>query len=175
MAAPQPTLSGFLLFIRNVMGITTAQLPDSDPTIPFALSVAMGIVNADLQSIPIPSADAAGVTLNAGGITIYVLAVYNLAGSNLLAYAQDPVNAPNVKGSEPLMPFFQWTRKQWNINAFVSGVVQSTADEGTSTSLVVMEAAKMFTFANLQQTKDPFGRQYLAFAQSYGPTTTGMS
>lgn len=172
----QPSLAGFLTFIRNVMGITTVVLPDSSPVIPFALAVAMSIVNRALQCVPIPSTDASGVSLNAGGLTIYVLAVYNLAASNLLAYAQDLPDAAIIKGSgEPGLPFFQWTRQQWQINAFVSGVVQSTADESTSMSLVVQEAAKMFTLADLQNLKNPYGRQYLAFAQGFGPSTFGLS
>src|ERR1700681_1315054 len=172
----QPTLAGFLNFIRQVMGITTSQLPDAAGVIPFALAVAMAIVNRALKCIPIPQFDAAGVALNSGGLSIYVLAVYNLAGSNLLAYAQDPPDAPDVDGSgDPGLPFFQWTRKQFNINRFVPGVSSGGSDEGTSQTLVVQEAAKNFTMANLQQLKDPYGRQYLALAQSYGPSTWGMN
>lgn len=175
MANPQPTLAGFLIFIRGVMGITDVVLPDNSPVIPMALAVSMAIVNRSLKAIAIPDADAAGVMLNSGGQTIYGLAVYNLAGSNLLAYAQDLPEAAAVKGSKPPQPFFEWARSQWNINGFISGVVQSSSDEGTSVSLVVQEAAKNFTLANLQQLKDPYGRQYLALAQSYGPNTWGMN
>jgi hypothetical protein len=176
MTAPQPTLAGFQDFIVNTMQISTTVLPSSSPVIPFAFSVALAIVNQALQCVPVPSTDAAGVSLNSGGYTIYALAVYNLAGSNLLAYAQDLPDAPVVKGSgDPGLPFFAWTRQQWQINAFVSGVVQSTADESTSMSLVVQDAAKMFTLANLQQLKDPYGRQFLALSQSYGPSTFGIS
>jgi len=42
-------------------------------------------------------------------------------------------------------------------------------------SLVVMEAAKMFTLSNLQNLKDIYGRTYLGYAQSYGPSTFGLS
>lgn len=175
MAAPQPTLAGFQSFVQNTMGISTSILPTNSPVIPMAFAVALAIVNPALRCVPIPQQDAAGASLNSGGLTIYALAVYNLAGSNLLAYAQDQNGAPPVPGSNPPTPFFAWTRKQFNINGFISGVVQSSSDEGTSVSLVVQEAAKNFTLANLQQLKDPYGRQYLAFAQSYGPTTVGMS
>jgi hypothetical protein len=171
-----PTLAGFIQFIQNVMGIDAEVLPTDSPVIPFALSVALAIVNQALCVAPIPSSDAAGVALNAGGMTMYNLAVYNLAGSNLLSYAQDLAGAPVVKGSgDPGLPFFQWTRKQYNINGFVSGVISGSSDETTSQTLVVQEAAKNFTLANLQALKDPFGRQYLAIAQSFGPTTFGMS
>lgn len=168
----QPTLAGFLNFVRQVMGITTAQLPDASPVIGFALSVALGIVNPALRAACIPQTDGAGVQLNGGGLSIYVLAAYNLAGSNLLSYAQDP--EPPVVYKDNL-PFFEYTRKRWKIDSFVSGVVQANSDESTSVSLVVQEAAKNFTLANLQNLKDPYGRTYLGMAQSYGPSTWGLS
>jgi hypothetical protein len=175
MAAPQPTLAGFVNFIQQIMGIDDTVLPTDSPVIPFALAVAMGIVNRQLQVVTIPNADAAGVTLNSGGFNVYVLAVYNLAGSNLLSYAQDLPGAPTVPGSKPPLPFFEYTREKWQINAFVSGVISGTADESTSTTLVVMDAAKAFTIANLSALKDPFGRAYLGLAQSYGPSTIGLT
>lgn len=175
MATSQPTLAGFQAFVQNVMGISTTILPSSSPVIGMAFAVALSIVNQALVNVCVPQFDSTGAQLNSGGLSIYALCVYNLAGSNLLAYAQDQNGAPPVPGSNPPTPFFAWTRKQFNINGFISGVVQSSSDEGTSVSLVVQEAAKNFTLANLQQLKDPYGRQYLAFAQSYGPTTVGMS
>ena len=36
-----PSLSGFLAFIRGTMGISTSVLPDNSPVIPMALAVAM--------------------------------------------------------------------------------------------------------------------------------------
>jgi hypothetical protein len=177
MATIQPTLAGFLLFVRNTMGISTAILPDNSPVIGMAFAVALAIVNPQLKCAPaLPQFDSTGAQLNGGGLSVYALAVYNLAGDNLLNYAQDLPDAEPVTGSgDPGLPFFAWTRKQLNINGFVSGVIQSSGDNGTSVSLVVQEAAKDFTLANLQQLKTPYGRQYLAFAQSYGPTTWGIS
>ena len=43
-----PTVAGFLLFIRNVMGISPLVLPDNSPTINWALSIATMFVNPDL-------------------------------------------------------------------------------------------------------------------------------
>jgi hypothetical protein len=167
MAAPSPTLAGFQAFITGVMNIKPTDLPPTSPTIQMAFAVALAIVNPALRCSPIPSADAAGVPLSAGGATstMYDLAVYNLAGSNLLNFAQD----------QPGRRYFARLRKKLNITGFVSGVVQSSGDEGTNVSLVVQDAAKAFTLANLQQLKDPYGRQYLAIAQSYGPATWGMA
>lgn len=176
MATSQPTLAGFQNFITSVMGISTTILPSNSPVIGMAFAVALSIVNQALVNVCVPQFDSTGAQLNSGGLSIYALCVYNLAGSNLLAYAQDQNGAPVVEGSgDPGLPFFQWTRKQFNINGFTSGVVQASSDDGTSVSLVVQEAAKMFTLANLQALKDPYGRQYLALAQSYGPSTVGMN
>lgn len=156
------------------MGINTTVLPTNSPVIAMALAVAMAIVNPALKSVCLPTVDAAGVGISAGQ-SIYTLAVYNLAGDNVINYAQDLPDAPPIAGSDPPMAYFAWVRKQWNVLGFVSGVIQSAADESTSESMVVQEAAKNFTLANMQQLKTPYGRQYLALAQSYGPTTWGMT
>jgi hypothetical protein len=160
-----PTLAGFLAFIRGNMAISTNDLPDASPVIPMALAVAMGIVNPALRGAPIPGQDRTGATLTTTPLTVYTLAVYNLAGDNLVNYAQDQEGRF----------FFENLRTKLNLNGFVSGVISGSADEGTSQQLVVQEAAKYFTLANLQSLKTPWGRQYLAFAQSYGPTTWGIS
>jgi hypothetical protein len=173
---PSPTLAGFLVFIREGMGISSTILPDNDPSIPLAFAVALAIVNPALQAMPIPSSDAAGVSLNSGGLTIYTFAVYNFAADRIINFAQDQPNAEPVKGSgDPGLPFFQWQRKELNINGFVPGVIQSSNDETTGESFVVQEAAKQFTLMNIQQLKTLWGRQYLSLAQSFGPTTWGLS
>ena len=154
-----PTLAGFMNFIRNVMGITTDALPDDSIYPAFALSVALSIVNPALQCVPsgptVPGVPAAN---------IYNLAVYNLAGSGLINYAQDV----------PPSTFFADQRESYDSLGFIPGVIQSSADESTSDSFVVQEAAKNFTLLNLQQLKDPFGRQYLALVQGFG-TIVGIS
>lgn len=150
LAGAPPTEAGFLDFVRNAMGITSTALPDASPVIPAAFGVAIEIVNATLcQVSPL----------------IYELAVYNLAGSNLLRWA------PDVAGSA----YFKDTRTLWNINSFAAGVVQAAADVSTSASLVVPDSLKALTLANLQQLKDPYGRQYLSFAQDYGPDAWGVT
>lgn len=144
-----PTLAGFIAFIRGVMGITVQQLPDNSPAIPVAYNVATAIVNRAFQAIA--GADPAQPS-------IYALMVYNLAGDNLVNYAPD----------QDGQTFFADLRKSLNIAGFVGGIIQSSGDEGTSEAMVVPEAFKLFTMANLQQLKTPWGRQYLSFAQSYG-------
>lgn len=139
------------------MGLTEEILPSNSVWYTYAFNVALEIVNLQLG--------------NVGG-NIYLLAVYNLAGSNLINYAQDPEGAPNYAGSDA--PFFAYIRKKWSILGFVPGVIESSSDQGTSESLVVQEAAKNYTLMDLQHLKDPWGRTYLQFAQMTG-TIWGVS
>jgi hypothetical protein len=158
---PPPTLVGFITFIRNVMGINTTVLPDDSFVIGTAFQVALEIVN---------------LQLNCASAVMYTLAVYNLAGDNLLNYAQDLPDADVVPGSgDPGMAFFAWTRQQLDLNGFISGVITSVNDQGTGNSMIVQEAAKNFTLSDLQNLKTPYGRQYLAIAQRAGPTIIGLS
>ncbi len=177
MSIGPPTLAGFQSFMLNVMGITTELLPPTAPVVEMAYDIAIDIVN--LQ-IAIASPD------------IYTLAVYNLAGSNIVNYAQDQIYASQSAappGSTLLpdntvlymrssngvgLPYFAFLRQQWNILGFAGGVVQSSSDVSTSESMVIQEAAKDFTLADIQYLKDPFGRHYLALAQRYG-TLWGMN
>lgn len=154
-----PTLAGFQAFIANVMQVPPTALPSSSPVIAMALAVAMELVNHQiLRASPL----------------MYQLAVYNLAGSNLINYAEDVPDAPPVPNSDPQLPYFAHLRQEWNINGFVAGVVQFASDVSTSQQLVVQEAAKMFTLSDLQNLKDPYGRRYLDIAQKVG-TDWGLS
>lgn len=160
MAVPtRPTLAGFTGFIRTIMGIDATILPDDSPFIPFAYAVSLEIVN---------------VQINIVSCLMYTLAVYNLGGDNIINYADDLPDAAPYPGSQPPLPYFAYMRSKWNINGFVSGVIQSASDEGTSESMVVQEAAKNFTLSDVQNLKTPYGRQYLAIAQRTG-TIWGLS
>jgi hypothetical protein len=158
VASSAPTLAGFTAFLRAA-GFTTAVLPDNSVWIGYAFDVAMAIVNVYLAQVPVGTA---------GTMTIYTLAVYNLATSNAINFAQDVPGASPADGSKPPMPYFAWTRRQWNVDSFVSGVVNSASDEGTSSSWTVPKPAEEFTLADLQLLKDPWGRTYLQLAQNFG-------
>lgn len=152
MSATDVTLAGFTAFLR-ANGFTTVVLPDNSPSIPFALSVALMIVNPLLACVSY----APGVS-GTVGVNMYTLAVYNFATDRVVNFAQDQTG----------QSFFLDMRKDLNIAGFVSGVLQATNDETTSDSFVVQEAAKNFTLSDIQRLKTPWGRQYLEFAQSYG-------
>jgi len=146
-----PTIAGFLLFIRGVMGIDPLVLPDNSPAINWAYSVATMFVNQSLATV--------SSSLNATPETnLYTLAVYNLAADNLINYAPDQAGRT----------YFADLRKSFLINDFAAGVVQSASDGVTSDSLLVPDALKGLTLANLQNLKTPWGRTYLSMAQTYG-------
>lgn len=138
-----PTLSGFLVFIRTVMGVPVSALPDDSVDIANALAVALEIANTGLNEV---------------SSLIYTLAVYNLAGDNLINYANDQVG----------QTYFAQLRQNWNITGFIAGVISGSSDESTSQTILTPEAMKGLMLADLQNLKTPYGRQYLAFAQSYG-------
>ena len=168
MTAPQPTLADFLAFAvgpNSTMQIPPIALPANSPWPGIALGIALSLVNQALQNMPIPQTDAANVQLNTGGFTIYSQAVYYLAADTLLNIT------PDVQGQN----YFKEIREKLNLNGFTSGVVQSAGDDTSNVSIVVQDAAKAFTLANIQQLKTPYGRMYLQLAQSYGNATWGIS
>lgn len=138
-----PTQAGFLQWVRTRMGVPTDALPDDSPFIGYAYDVAVAVCNPALAAVP----------------PIYMLAVYNLGGDNLVNFAPDI----------PPSTFWSDLRAGYGTFAFAPGVVTSSGDQGTNTSLLNPEAMKEFTLGNLQNLKTPYGRQYLAWAQSYGP------
>jgi len=150
-----PTLAGFIAFIANVMAIPTGALPTNSPIIPVAYNIALEFVNSALAAVPaiasVPS--------------VYALAVYNLAGDRLVRFAPDI----------PPQTYFAELRKSLNLSSFVGGVISSTSDNSTSETLVVPDAMKGLTFADLATLQTPWGRAYLGIAQGFGPTTWGIS
>lgn len=142
MSGSTPTQAGFLAWVRSRMGVPTAALPDDSLFIGYAYDVAVALVNPALAAVP----------------PIYMLAVYNLAGDNLVNFA------PDETGST----YWSDLRTGYGTFAFAPGVVTSAGDQGTSSGLLNPEQMKEFTLANLQNLKTPYGRQYLAFAQAYG-------
>lgn len=161
--SPEPTLAGFISFIRNVMQISADNLPDNAAVISYALSFALARVN--------PALNGAGYAPGVVGtqpVSWYTTAVYNLGGDGIINYAPDPV-APGDTS------YFTDLRTKMNIGAFVSGVISSAGDEGTNESMVTSKAFENLTMFDLQNLKTPYGRQYLAIAQMYGPSIVGLS
>lgn len=179
MSSPgAPSLAGFKAFIRNAMVINTTVLPDNSIYIPWAYQISLRWVNSNLQAVvtfsPLGTSGGGPDGIDPTYPTLYTLAVYNLAGDNLVNYAQDLPGALPVEGGD--LPYFANLRATLKIDSFVGGVVSGSSDEGTSVSLAVpKELAEGLTFANLQQMKTPWGRAYLGIAQSFGPSIWGVN
>lgn len=152
-----PTLAGFLLWVRGVMGVPVSVLPDDAPVLAYAYETALAVTNLWLAGMPGP---------------IYKYAVYNLGGDNLVNFAPDNPDA----SPPPANAKTYWAdlRKSFGINNFTAGVVQSTNDQGTGSSYEIIKGAETFTLSDLQHLKTPWGRQYLAWAMQWG-TLWGLS
>lgn len=131
------------------MGVSTTVLPDGSEYLVWAYDIARDTVSHMIQR---------------ASPTLYLVAVYSLAGDVLINIAQD------VAGQT----FFACLRRDWGINDFVSGVISASSDESTSESLLVPDAFKNLTLSDLQNLKTPYGRAYLAIAQKIG-TLWGLS
>jgi len=138
-----PSLDNYLAWLRS-QGFTDAALPADSMFIALTYDASLLTVNDALV---------------VGGPMIYTLAVYNLAADMLVNWT------PDQAGST----YFVDLRTAYGVFAFAPGVVTSSSDGGTSTSLQTPEFMSGLTMANLQNLKTPYGRQYLAFAQSFGP------
>ena len=131
------------------MGISSAYVPDNSSSLIDSYAAALEMVN---------------LSLNEAAPAIYILAVYALAGDYLINWCPD----------QPNQTYMADLRASFHCTQFVPGVVNSSSDEGTSTSLTVPKALETLTLGDLQNLKTPYGRQYLIFAQQYG-TLWGLS
>lgn len=98
-----------------------------------------------------------------------------VTGSDTFVYAvqNDPGTATLV-GTYGTV-FFTTQRKAYNLLAFSAGPISSSSDQGTSESTLNPEFFKYLTFADLNLMLTPWGRNYLAYAQTYGPNIVELS
>lgn len=138
-----PTLAGFLVFLRRVVGISPLDLPDDEPAIPLAFELAREQVNTQLAF---------------AGRHVYALAVYNLGADRVINFAPDQEHRT----------YFVKLRETLGVNVFLPGVIGSSGNAGASESLVSPEFTKNLSMMDLQNLKTYYGRQYLAYARSVG-------
>ena len=160
----EATLDGYKVWIRQVMGVPTDALADDLIYIPMSYWPAQTLCNDWLYLVgnvePYPQEQ----------LTIRGSAVYNLAGAILCDVVQDDPDAP-----EPWNHYWSDLRKSWGLNGFSPGVVQSAADQGTSTSYKVSSFYDNLTPMELDLMKTPWGRRYMSIASWYGPTIWGLT
>jgi hypothetical protein len=145
----QPNLADFTTFVYG-QGVPESDLSSDSQYLQWAFTMAMNLALVAPCNVP---------------PIVYVLAVYNLGMHRLLKIAQDV----------PSATFFATQRKALNLMAFTAGVIQSSSDESTSNSMVVPEFFKNLTMQDLDLLKTPWGREYLSYAQQFGPDIVGVS
>lgn len=96
---------------------------------------------------------------------LYNFAVYNLATDRLINWA------PDVE----TQTYFAELRRDFKISRPALGVATSASDQGTSGAALNPEFMRNLTLADLQMLKTPWGREYLSFAQQFGPDVWGLS
>jgi len=137
------SVDGYLAFIRGCMQIAPVLLPDDSAYISTSYALALETVNPIFVTVsPLH----------------YEQAVYNLAADYLI----------NMTPDQDGQSFFAEARQKFDCVGFVSGVVTSASDSGTSSSLVTPESFASLTLGDLQNLKTPWGRAYLMVAQQYG-------
>jgi hypothetical protein len=159
----EATLSGYLVWIRDVMRVPEEALADDSPYIETSFWASETLVNNWLYLVGTRDPTQEQPTIRA-------LCVYNFAGAILCQIAQDDPNAP-----EPWNHYWSDLRNQFGLNGFTPGVIQSSADQGTSASYKVSSFFDNLTPAELELMKTPWGRFYMSMASWYGPTIWGLT
>lgn len=153
-----PTVGGFTTFLTNVVMVPSVALPPGSLVITYAFDFALATVNLQLSVAWFPP----------GSWSPFEIATYNLGADLLISWAQDPVDEPPIYGPDKNQQYFTYLRSKFGTSEFVAGVIQSSSDQGTSQSFVVPEQFEGLTIGQLTNLKSPYGRQYLAIAQSVG-------
>lgn len=135
------TQAGFLAFIRSPVNIPALILPDDDWSIPFSYQFSLETVRREICHF---------------SPFMYQQAVYNLGTDVLINVAQDQDGRDELKKK----------RKDFKIDGFVPGVIQNSANAGTSEGMLNPEVFKGMLLSDLKNLRTPWGRQYLEIADN---------
>jgi hypothetical protein len=154
-----PNLADFVVFLNTSVQIPVVALPVNSPWPGYAFTQAMALVPCY-----------AGVP----GI-MYSLAVYNCATALLFLITPDQVGQTYFTSARSNAAPQGGQPGGFALIQPSAGLVASTSDETTSTTLANPDWVKGLTIGQLQFAKTPWGREYLSFIQSYGPTIWGLT
>jgi hypothetical protein len=158
-----PTLTGFIWFLQNIVGISTTYLPSDAPVISWCYDLSINEVNQVFQLVP--------TWAPPGQTQVYTQMVYNLGAHDVILLAPDvsPPPTPPYMTSPTGQPigFFEYMREKFGLNTLVPGVVTQTFDAGTGTTLTVAESLKNLTIEDLGLLQTPWGRTYLGQAMKW--------
>ena len=154
-----PNLPDFLVFLATSVQIPTSALPTDSPWPGYALTQAIGLV------LNPPGGVSPGI--------LYTLACYNCATHILLMIAPDQEGqsyfaAIRGNNSSTVPPGLA-------LNVPSTGIVVTSSDESTSVGLAKPTWAEGLTVGQLDFFKTPWGRAYLTYQQSYGPSIVGLT
>lgn len=151
VAPNTPNMVDFLIFLGTSVGIPAQALPLGSPWPQYAFTQ---VLNLTLAPGVVP------------GI-LYSLAVYNGATHLLMAITPD----------QPGQNYFVTARSTSGFSLVTpsTGLVVASTDEGTSVTLESPEWAKRMTVDQLQYFRTPWGRTWLQWQQSYGPTIVALT
>ena len=153
-----PNLADFLTFLSTSVQIPVAALPANSPWPGYAFTQAQALVPC-YAGIP--------------GIT-FSLATYNCATHQLFVITPDQLGQTYFSGARSNQPQTN-SPGGFALIQTSSGLVAATSDEGTSVTLANPDWVKGLTIGQLQFAKTPWGREYLSFIQSYGPSIWGLT
>jgi hypothetical protein len=154
-----PNLTDFLTFLAESVQIPVAALPVSSVWPGYAFNQAIALV------------------LNVPGVPgiMYSLAVYNCATALLFLITPDVQGQTYFADARSSAVSTNFPSGGFGINSPSTGLVVSTSDESTSTTLTAPTWAAGMNIDDLGYYKTPWGRYYLAFQQKYGSTIWGLT
>ncbi|SDH09540.1 hypothetical protein SAMN05216466_10781 [Paraburkholderia phenazinium] len=130
--------------------INAASALTLSPYLQWAFNIAIGVTLIPPATLP---------------AILYVMAVYNFGMHQLLKIGQD----------QPGQTFFTAQRAAFKLLSFIAGPVAASADQSTSNTLVTADFLKGLTMSGLDLIKTPWGQEYLAYSQMYGPNIVEAS
>jgi hypothetical protein len=154
-----PNLPDFLTFLAGLQ-IPSAALPSNSAFPGYALNQAIALVN-NPPGVVLPDP------------VMYSLACYNCATHLLILITPDQPGQTwfaTSRGNNPTS-----TPPGFGLNTISQGLVASSSDNGTSSTLASPDWAKGLTIGQLGFMKTPWGRRYLDWNQSFGPTIVGLT
>jgi hypothetical protein len=147
-----PNIVDFWGFLNTSFQIPTSDLPTTSPWPQYALTQALTLVLNPPCGVGI----------------LYTLAVYNAATHLLFMITPDQTG----------QKYFEDARSPntgYNLIQPSTGLIISTSDVTDSSTIAQPKWAAGLTITQLGFFKTPWGREYLGYQQSYGPTVWGLS
>ena len=160
-----PNLTDFLEFLSTSVQIPVTALPAGSPWPGYAFSQAMALTPCLGGGYSYPF----NPPTSGGGGILYTLAVYNCATHLLFMIA------PDQTGQNYFKNLRSNSSTGFGLVVPSTGLIISTSDNGTSATNVAPKWADGMTVGQLGFFRTPYGREYLSYIQSSGPSVVGVT